>query len=324
VPVAESEGEIHTIGFDGKGVPIIKSEAAKIQSRLGKGEKRQKTKEAIVGVSYSTDPKVRTPEEVAENLVYPEKARAKREEDKKRGMKSPPIRAKNPRRMASLQRSKEEVMKEIISEAKNRNRDSKSPLVAVMDGALGLWTLLTSLLKGMNWVGILDIIHVTEYLWRVGNALYGENSDQGKKWVYDHLIVILQGRVGRVIGGLKQVLKKRKLRKSHRKALQDAIIYFENHRKWMRYDEYLAAGYPIGSGVVESTCGHTVKSRMEGTGRRWSINGAESVLLLRSVYTSNDWDDYREAHRQLEQKRLYGSVLSALGYPDEYFKKKAA
>jgi hypothetical protein len=101
--------------YENKEVPTAESEAAKIQSRLGKGEKRQKTKEAIVGVSYSTDPKVRTAEEVAENLVYPEKARAKREADKKRGIKSAQIRAKNPRRMASLQRSKEEVMKEIIS-----------------------------------------------------------------------------------------------------------------------------------------------------------------------------------------------------------------
>jgi hypothetical protein len=326
VPRAESEGEIHTIGFDGKGVPIIKSEAAKIQARLGKGEKRQKKKEAIVGVSYSTDPKVRIAEEVAENLVYPEKAREKREAEKEQGVKSSSIGAKNPRRIASLQRSKKEVMNEIITDAKNRNQHRDRPIVAVMDGALGgLWTLLTSLLKGMNWVGILDIIHVAEYLWKVGNALYGENSVEGKKWVYDHLLAILQGRVGRVIGGLKQgILIKGKLKKSQREALKDAITYFENHRKWMRYDEYLAAGYPIGSGVVESTCGHTVKKRMEGTGRRWSIEGAESTLLLRSVYTSNDWDAYWEAHRDIEQKRLYGSVLSTLGYPDEYFNKKAA
>lgn len=324
-PTPESEGEIHTIGFDGKGVPIIKSEAAKIQPRLGKGEKRQKTKEAIVGVSYSTDPKVRTPEEVAENLVYPERARAKSEADKKQGLKPPPpIRAKNPRRIASLKRSKEEVMKEIITDAKKRNQDNGKPLVAVMDGALCLWALLTSVLKGVNWVGILDIIHVSEYLWKVGNALYGENTREGKKWVYDHLLAILQGRVGRTIGGLKQVLNKRKLKKGQCKALQDAISYFENHRRWMRYDEYLAAGYPIGSGVVESTCGHTVKNRMEGTGRRWSIEGAESVLLLRSVYTSNDWDAYWETHRQVEQRRLYSNVLPALGYPDQYFKKKAA
>ena len=324
-PTPESEGEIHTIGFDGKGVPVIKSEAAKIQSRLGKGEKRQKKKEAIVGVSYTTDPKVRTATEVAENLVFPEKAREKREAEKEQGVSSPTIRAKNPRRIASLERSKEDVMKEIIEDVKNRDPSNQRPLVAVMDGALCLWTLLSSLLKGMNWVGILDIIHVAEYLWKVGNALYGENTKEGKKWVHDHLVAVLQGRVGIVIGGLKQILSKRKkLTASQRKALQEAISYFGNHREWMCYDEYLAAGYPIGSGVVESTCGHTVKSRMEGTGRRWSIKGAESTLLLRSVYTSNDWDAYWEAHREAEQKRLYGSVLPILGYSDEYSEKRAA
>ncbi len=324
VPTSENEGEIQVIGFDGKGVPVIKSEAAKIQSRLGKGEKRQKTKEAIVGVSYTTDPKVRTAKEVAENLVYPEKEKKRREAVQNQEVKSPPIRAQNPRRMASLERSKKEVMEEIITDAKNRDPDNQRPLVAVMDGALGLWTLLTSLLAGVNWVGILDIIHVAEYLWKVGNALHGEKTPEGSKWVYDHLLAILQGRVGRVIGGLKQSLRRRKLKSGQRKALRDAISYFENHREWMHYDEYLAAGYPIGSGVVESTCGHTVKSRMEGTGRRWSIKGAESTLLLRSVYTSKDWDAYWEAHRKLERKRLYGNILPKLGYPDEYFSKKAA
>jgi hypothetical protein len=324
LPTPESEGKIQVIGFDGKGVPIMKSEAAKIQPRLGKGEKRQKTKEAIVGVSYTTDPKVRTAEEVAENLIYPEKARKKREEKQAQGSTSPLIRAKNPRRIASLERSKEAVMEEIITDAKKRDPDNQRPLVAVMDGALSLWALLISLLSGLNWVGILDIIHVTEYLWKVGNALYGEKTREGKKWVYRQLLSILQGRVGRVIGGLKQTMSKRKLKASQRKALRDAISYFANHREWMHYDEYLAKGYPIGSGVVESTCGHTVKKRMEGTGRRWSIKGAESTLLLRSVYTSNDWDAYWEVHRSLEGKRLYGDILPILGYPDEYFMKKTA
>ena len=94
LPTPDSEGEIEVIGFDGKGVPVIKSEAAKLKARLGKGEKRQKKKEAIVGVSYTIDPKVRSPEEVAENLVYPEEAREKREADEEQGVKSPQIRAK--------------------------------------------------------------------------------------------------------------------------------------------------------------------------------------------------------------------------------------
>jgi len=99
------------------------------------------------------------------------------------------------------------------------------------------------------------------------------------------ILSILQGNVGRVIRGLKQTLKKRRLSKSKHKAIEKVIRYFENHRQWMHYDEYSDAGFPIGSGVVESTCGHTVKDRMKGTSRRWSIEGAESTFLLRSVVT---------------------------------------
>ena len=226
--------------------------------------------------------------------------------------------------MASLERSKEDVMKEIIKDAESRCPDAKGALVVVMDGALCLWSLLTSLLVGVNWVGILDIIHVVEYLWKVANAIHGEATKEGKEWVYQHLVSILEGQVERVIGELKQMLSKRDLKSSQKKALQDAITYFENHREWMRYDEYLSAGYPIGSGVVESTCGHTVKNRMEGTGRRWSIKGAESTLLLRSVYTSKDWETYWLSHQKHEQQRIYSDILPKLGQSDDYQAKKVA
>ncbi len=81
----------------------------------------------------------------------------------------------------------------------------------------------------------------------------------------------------------------------------------------MHYDKYLKAGYPIGTGVVESSCGHTVKDRMEGTGRRWSIDGAESTLLLRSIYTSKDWNDYWLSHMNEEAERLYSLIIK---YPN--------
>lgn len=317
LPVPKEEGEIQVVQFDGKGVPMIKSEAAKIKSRLGKGEKRQKKKEATVGVDYTVDRNVRTPEEVAENLIYPEEAKKKRKESEDN---SPPVCATNIRRIASLERTRVEVMEEIVNDAKRRNPDNKRPWVVVMDGALCLWNVIALVLSGIEWVGILDIIHAVEYLWKVGNALHGEKTPKAEKWVYDHLLSILQGRVGRVIGGLKQILKKRenRLNKTQQKSIKDVITYFENHKQWMKYDEYLKEGYPIGSGVVESTCGHTVKNRMEGTGRRWSIKGAESMLLLRSVYTSNDWKEYLCAHRHREGQKMYGKTYNALGYPDDY------
>ena len=110
---ANSEGDIQALGFDGKGVPMIKEEAAKLQGRLGKGEKKQKKKEAMVGVSYTVNRKVRTAEEVADNLVYPE-----REKEKRDNGGSDSICAQNVCRLASLERSKEEVVQEIVGDAK--------------------------------------------------------------------------------------------------------------------------------------------------------------------------------------------------------------
>jgi hypothetical protein len=53
--------------------------------------------------------------------------------------------------------------------------------------------LLALVLKGMEYTGILDIIHVVEYLWKAVNALYGEKGSGNKQWVYDHLVSILEG-----------------------------------------------------------------------------------------------------------------------------------
>jgi hypothetical protein len=313
VPAAESEGQIQALSFDGKGVPMIKREAAKLKARLGKGEKRQKKKEALVGVSYSVDRKVRTAEEVAGNLIYPEKS-----EKKQNKAETVEVKAQNVRRLASLKRSKQEVVDEIVRDACARDPEHKRPWVVLMDGALGLWALIPKALGAIEYVGILDIIHVIEYLWLAGNTLYGENNAKTTKWVYERLLAILQGRVGTVIGGLKQSIAKRKLTKRKIESLNAVIRYFENHRKWMKYDKYLRLGYPIGTGVVESSCGHTVKKRMEGTGRRWSIDGAEAMLLLRSIYTSNDWQAYWQAHMMRERILLNQKNFETIGYPDDY------
>jgi hypothetical protein len=319
IPSSESEGAIEVLEFDGKGVPVIKKEAAKLKARPGKGEKRQKKKEAMVGVSYTVDTDERSAEEVAQNLIYPERTQAARETAKQAGQSVPSSpKAQNIRRLASLERSKTEVVNVIVQDANARDPERKRPWVIVMDGALGLWAVIATVLKGIEYVGILDIIHVVEYLWKAGNALHGEGTAETQRWVYNHLLSLLRGHVGRVIGGLKQTLSKRTLKSVQRKALKEAIRYFANHRQWMHYDEYLKAGYPIGSGVVESTCAHTVKDRMEGTGRRWSIDGAESTLLLRSVYTSGDWDAYWESRMKQARTRLYSRTLEALTIAVEY------
>jgi hypothetical protein len=73
-----------------------------------------------------------------------------------------------------------------------------------------------------------------------------------------------------------------------RETLAKVITFFHNHLRWMQSDLYLAAGVPVGTGVVESACGAVVKHRMEGEGKRWSLGGAAARLAWRSLTKSHD------------------------------------
>jgi hypothetical protein len=301
----DTAGELLVVSFDGKGVPMLKEEAAKLKAKLGTGEKRQK-KKALVGVSYTVDPKPRAPEALAELLVDPEAARARRPRDY---VTDDAPRAQQVRRVASLGRTKPQVMELIKADAERRDPQHRKPLVILLDGALGLWRLAPQLFKPWKRVTcVLDILHVVGYLWSAANALFGEQSKAGKRWVQQKLTAMLRGRVGYVIGGLRQILTKQRLRKSVRETLAKVITFFHNHRRWMQYDAYLAAGLPIGTGVVESACGSVVKHRMEGEGKRWSLAGAEAILTLRSLKKSHDNDlrDYWRFHARQVRVRLYG------------------
>src|SRR6266705_2534701 len=284
----DTAGELLVVSFDGKGVPMIKEEAAKLKAKLGTGEKRQKKKEALVGVSYTVDAKPRSPAALAELLVDPEAARARRQREDTRD-EAP--RAQQIRRLASLVRTKQAVMELIKADAERRDPQHRKPLVGLLEGALCLWNLATKLFKPWKRVTfVLDIMHVVSYLWTAANALFQEGAQEGKHWVQQKLAAILSGRVGYVSGGLRQILTKRTLRKSVRETLENVITFFQNHRRWMPYDAYLAAGLPVGTGVVESACGSVVKHRMEGEGKRWSVEGAEAILALRSLKKSHDND----------------------------------
>jgi hypothetical protein len=305
-PPEASAGALLVVSFDGKGVPMIKAEAVKLKAKLGTGEKRQQKKEALVGVSDTVDVKPRSPEALAEVLVDPEAARARQRREDTR---DDAPRAQQVRRVASLGRTKPQVMERIKADAERRDPQHRQPLVILLDGALGLWRLAPQLFKPWKRVTcVLDILHVVGYLWSAANALFGATSQASKRWVQQQLTEILRSRVGDVIGGLRQILTKQQLRTSVRETLAKVITFFHNHRRWRQYDADLAAGLPVGTGVVESACGSVVKHRMEGEGKRWSLEGAEAMLTLRSLKKSHDHDlrDYWRFRACQMRGRLYG------------------
>jgi len=297
-PAPETEASIIATMVDGKGVPMVKDEPAEHKVRLGPGEKLSHKKEATVGTVYTVDPYRRTAEDIVAEV---------------RDKKAPPARPepKNKRVRATLE-GKQSLFQWIRQEADLRDPDHVKPRVCVMDGSAGLWTQARKELKGCTFV--LDFFHALEYLWKAAYVFHPENSPEAKEFVRQRMVMLLEGKVGYLIGGLQQMLTKRskhsKLSKAQRTALRKTIDYYQSHRKAMRYDEYIAAGYPIGSGAVEGACGHLVKDRMERSGMRWTVPGAEAVLQLRAVNENGDWDAYWQYHMQCEYNRRFSRAAA--------------
>ena len=97
-----------------------------------------------------------------------------------------------------------------------------------------------------------------------------------------------------------------------RKTLESVAGYLYANRSRMRYDEYLANGWPIASGPVEGACKNLIKDRMERSGMRWSEAMAEAIVQLRAVYLSGDFDNYWRFHIEQDQQRLYPASWSVV------------
>ena len=139
--------------------------------------------------------------------------------------------------------------------------------------------------------------------WRnSGDATAGSR----RKWcVRERVLRVLQGKVELVIRGLREMGTKRQLTGTKKTKLKKLCAYLENNRERMRYDEYLAKGYPIASGVIEGACRHLVKDRMERAGMHWTRAGAQAKLDVRSIQITGAWDQYQAFRIAYETKRLY-------------------
>ena len=298
-PPAEEEGSILVLTADGKGVPMRRDRDKPAQrGRRKKGEKANKKRSACVGAVYTVEPFIRTAEEIVDEVMR----------DELKGSRPPPqhkqMRAELNRIIDGLEiRGKDITFSWFAEQVVARNAAGDKPVVCVMDAERALWKTLGRYV--LQVVCILDLFHVMERLWDVAHCFHPEGSEEARSFVADRLKRILEGDVGRVIGGMKQMGTKRGLRGSRKKQLSTAIGYLQRNRRFMRYDEYLAKGYPIGSGVAEGACRHLVKDRMEQTGMRWRVTGAQAMLDLRAIYLNDDWEAFQKYRIQAERRKLY-------------------
>ena len=299
------------MSVDGKGVVMrtqdlreqtrkaAKARTHKMGARLSKGEKKNAKRMATVAAVYTIAPFVRKPEDlVAEN----NSARAE----------PPRPRPEKKHVWASLEKTPEEVIEKVFEEAGYRDPTHQKKWIALVDGNKPQIRILRRMAKekGIDLAIIVDVIHVIEYLWDAGRAFHPEAGAELENWVRVRLLEILRGNAGHMAGGMRRSATLRSLASGDRKPVDACANYLLTYAPYLKYNHYLAQGFPIATGVIEGACRHLVKDRMEVTGARWSLSGAEAVLRLRALRSSNDFDEYWMFHEAQEYERNHRALYA--------------
>ena len=266
----------------------------KCKTRLSRGEKRNRKRMATVAAIYEVDPYPRTAEQIM-GLDEQETIRPK---------------VRNKRVWASLRKSPAEVIEELFAEAQHRDPQHERTWLVLVDG---LEAQLGEVEAAMarhraDTVVIQDFVHVLEYLWKAAYCFYADGSEEAEAWVQAHALDLLRGKVSDVAAGMRRSATRKNLSQQAREPVDKCADYLLKNKVRFDYATALANGWPIATGIIEGACRHLVKDRMDLTGARWSLNGAEAVLRLRALRISGDFEEYMAFHRRQERKRNYASV----------------
>ena len=307
------EGSVVVLTFDGKGVVLHREDLREATRkaaerrrrhreplsrfhRLKPGEKKHSKRMATVAAVYTTAPFVRSPEDFLESLM------PRQPGDKPRAVRPRPV-AK--RVWASLEREPWEVVAEATLEAERQDPEHAKRWVVLVDGAEPQLDLVEAgaAAYGVDVTVILDIIHVVEYVWKAGRVFHREGSPELTHWAWTRVRSILEGKARKVAAAMRRAATVAGLSKDTRKPVDRCADYLLKYAPYLHYDRYLAAGYPIATGVIEGACRYLVRDRMELTGARWRLVGAEAVLKLRALRASGDFDAYWDFHEAREYER---------------------
>jgi len=315
-PPAAQEGELLLFTGDCKGVPLVHEEAQQVpvfQQELERpGNRRMAT---LAGV-YSVDRHVRTPQQIVAALF--------RDESVAQPQDRPQPQFKHVVACFARQYEDGEETLEVSGtteafswaavQVEARRRPGQR-LIRLMDGQESLWEAADACLAvpAEETVDILDLMHVSSHVWRAAKVLY-QQQERREAFVRDRLLRILQGEGRGVVSGLRRMASTWKLSRAERAEIRKVSRYLESNLYRMRYDEYLRAGYPIATGVIEGACRHLVKDRMERSGMRWRLAGAQPMLNMRAVYQSSYWDQFHKIRIAEEQDLIHPHRHLLAGY----------
>jgi hypothetical protein len=173
--------------------------------------------------------------------------------------------------------------------------------ILLCDGHRGIWHYADHCDLLVDYHCCVDFYHTTEHLSKAAEAIFGPKSPRARWW-YDRWREALKTHPDApqsIIRSISGYMQRTKLAKTRREALNAELVFFRRNRHLMRYSEFRAKGYPIGSGPVEAAAKTIVKQRMCRSGMRWNRDTGQHVLTLRTYAKSKTWEKMWTAYTKL-------------------------
>jgi hypothetical protein len=314
-PGPAPDTDVLAMQFDGKGVVMrpaaLREETArtatsrKLSTRLSRGEKRSRKRMAEVACVYDLTPAPRTAAD-----ILPDR-------DQPRPETRPTPTAHGKWLTASVTHTTAEVIAAGFDEATRRDPDQQRAWIALVDGNRHQIDRIRAEATARNLtVPILaDFVHVIAYIWAAAWCFHPEGDPAAETWVHQHARRILAGQAGIVAAAIRRTATKRALNPDQRRNADRCATYLMNNKPWMDYPTALNNGWPIATGVIEGACRYLVKDRMDITGARWGLDGAEAILKLRALISNGDLEEYWTWHLDQEQQRIHQTRYANAAIP---------
>lgn len=311
-PVTRAGGEpacrdLLVLSVDATGVNMIDSglrEASPVRDRgpqppsaqLACRERAGRTRMAVVTALYDAAPAVRDPADILPTGVG------------ERSTRRPGPKAVNRELDASIVESTAPMVTRLFDRASKRDPQHQRRWIVLVDGNNHQIDRIRSEAHThrVKVDIIVDFVHVLQYLWDAAADLHP--TQPGRAGFVAHTARdLLEHHPARVILELTGHHDALTQNGTNAPGLKRCIDYLTAKQPYLIYRIALTMGWPIATGVIEGACRYLVKDRLAITGARWSLPGAEAVLLLRAVITNGDFQAYWEFHLQQEHQRTHAS-----------------
>jgi hypothetical protein len=316
--------------FDGKGIVMLPdalrpataraaaSAENKLATRLSPGEKSGRKRMAELACVYDAAPVPRTPGDVISTPAQKRKKKAQAGEPKGKGKPREP-QARGKWLTASVTDDIPAVIAAAFDEAERRDPQHTREWAVLIDGNNTQIEAVTAEAdsRGITATIVIDFIHVLEYLWKAAWSFFDKGEPASEEWVADQARKILDGKSAQVAAGIRRRATTYGYSPAERAGANECARYLDNKKDYLGYATALDKGWPIATGIIEGAARWLVKDRMDITGARWGLEGAEAILKLRALIASGDFDAYWRFHLRREHERIHqaryrdGLILAA-------------